>query len=457
MHYHSTRGGDTGLNFTDILMAGLASDGGLYVPDAWPAIQWPEADTPYHETAYAVIQPFIAGAIPDDDLYDIITETYTTRPDGFTDSAITPITQLKPGVHLMDLFHGPTLAFKDVALQLLGRLLDYQLGREDKHVTIIGATSGDTGSAAIQGCKNCQNARIVILHPHGRTSEVQRRQMTCVDSPNVYNLAIEGSFDDCQTIVKTLFGTPSFRSQQNLTAVNSINWARIMAQCVYYVRAAQMLNTPSIRFSVPTGNFGNIYAAHVMRRCNLPMSGLIIASNRNDILTRFFETGTMRLEDVIPSNSPSMDIQISSNFERLLAEHMPAKDLSLFIETFKDTGQATLSAQQMDDIRGQFHALRCNDETTLATMKTIYDETGLILDPHTAVGVHAAMKADPSDENPIISMACAHPAKFPDAVRQAIGHEASSPDSLTNLFGQKEHYTVLPAQVDAVRHFIETL
>lgn len=457
MKYHSTRGGSQDLSFTDVLMAGLAPDGGLYVPQNWPRLTFPDNDAGYINTALSILKPFIGDTVDDETLHDLITQTYTPHQDGFTHPDITPIQPLKDHVYIMDLFHGPTLAFKDVALQLLGRLLDHQLRQHNKHVTIIGATSGDTGSAAIEGCKHCDNANIVILHPHNRTSDVQRKQMTTVDAPNVHNIAIEGSFDDCQNIVKALFANAAFRKQQNLTAVNSINWARILAQCVYYVRAAQAINHPKIRFCVPTGNFGNIYAAHVMRQSGLAMGGLIIASNRNDILTRFFETGAMTLTDVEPSLSPSMDIQISSNFERLLFEHLGSAPLNQIMATFRETGNAIIDAQAFTAMKTQFTAHKCDDAGTLDTIKMIYEETGMLLDPHTAVGVHAALASNPSADHPIVTMACAHPAKFPDAVKQATGIHPDLPEFLSDLLEREEHMTILPASTDAVQQFIEGL
>lgn len=456
MRYHSTRGGDPDRNFTDILMAGLAPDGGLYVPEILPDYDWGkilEGGT-YTDTAFHIIRPFLGGTIPDDDVRAIIDDTYGPT---FTHPSITPVHDMGDGLFIMDLFHGPTLAFKDVALQLLGRLLDHHLRQTGRHVTIIGATSGDTGSAAIEGCKHIANANIVILHPHGRTSEVQRRQMTCATGENIHNIAIEGSFDDCQRIVKTLFGTGAFRSAQNLTAVNSINWARVMAQCVYYVRGVMETGAHNLRFSVPTGNFGNIYAAHVMRRCGLPMGGLIIASNRNDILTRFFETGVMQVSDVEPSLSPSMDIQISSNFERLLSEVMTPKELGLFMQAFRDTGTAQLDGDAMQALRAAFTACRCDDATTLSTIRATHDKNGMTLDPHSAVGVHAALQSGPDPTHPIMAMACAHPAKFPDAIKQAIGTPPPQPEVLAKLFTKEERYTRLPADYQAVQSFIEGL
>ena len=456
MNYHSTRGGDRNSSFTDILMAGLAGDGGLYVPDKLPDYDWDMilSGGEYTDTAFHILRPFIGEAMSDDDLHDLLRHSYG---EAFTDPDITPVHDLGNGLFVMDLFHGPTLAFKDVALQLLGHLLDYQLQRAGQQVTIIGATSGDTGSAAIEGCKHVKNARIVILHPHNRTSEVQRRQMTCVTAENVHNIAVQGSFDDCQSIVKTLFGRAEFRREHNLTAVNSINWARVMAQCVYYVRAVIKTGRRNLRFAVPTGNFGNIYAAHVMRQAGLPMGGLIIASNRNDILTRFFETGVMGLETVEPSLSPSMDIQISSNFERLLSEVMRPEELRRFMQEFHDTGNVQAKPEIMQDLRAAFTALRCDDQTTLDTIRDIHTQTGMILDPHSAVGVHAALQSGPSTDSPIMAMACAHPAKFPDAVQQAIGRKPDQPESLQRLFDLEERYIVLPPQAEAVEDFISRL
>ena len=322
-HYISTRGGVSPQSFTNVLLQGLAPDGGLYIPEKWPELNADElqnmAGLPYADVAHKVISKFVGDDIAPATMKKILSEVYEGE---FSHSCVAPLVQISPNVWVMELFHGPTLAFKDYALQLLGRLFDHVLEQRGERVTIVGATSGDTGSAAIEACKGCKNIDIFILHPEGRTSEVQRRQMTTIDAPNVHNIALKGTFDDCQNMVKAMFNDKNFRQDINLSAVNSINWARIMAQIVYYVTASLALGGPQrkVSFAVPTGNFGNVYAAYAARQMGLPIQRLVIGSNRNDILTRFFETGTMKTTAVEPSLSPSMDIQISSNFERYLCD-----------------------------------------------------------------------------------------------------------------------------------------
>lgn len=461
MQYISTRGGGQPQNFEQVLLAGLAPDGGLYVPDHWPQIDVTALHgKSYQDIAEAVTYPFVEGCISRDDLRAMIDETY--GPAVFRHKDVVPLHKIKDGLYTLELFHGPTIAFKDVALQLLGRLFDHVLTKTNRKVTIVGATSGDTGSAAIEGCRHSDRVRIFILHPHGRVSEVQRRQMTSVDAPNVHNIALEGNFDDCQNMVKAMFGDPAFRDEVNLSAVNSINWARIMAQIVYYFTSAVALGAPDIKpsFVVPTGNFGNVFAAYCAQQMGLPVQTLAISTNRNDILTRFFESGEMSAKTVEPSLSPSMDIQISSNFERYLFDLLgrDSAQLTRIMQGFKDSGHFELPATLMDTARAQFRAFRANDDDTLAVIQSIHDDTGYVLDPHTAVGMRGALTLAEehgfSDAAPVVSLACAHPAKFPDAVEKACGLHPALPAHLADLFERPEHVDVLPNDFAALTDFI---
>ena len=457
VRFISTRGDTTPKSFTDVLLSGMAPDGGLYVPTQWPQLDiGAMAGLAYTDIAYRVIKPFVADDIPDDDLQAMIVETYENN---FGHSAVAPLVQLGPNTWLMELFHGPTIAFKDYALQLLGRLFDYVLEKKGQKITVVGATSGDTGSAAIEGCKASDNIKIFILHPKDRTSEVQRRQMTTVTSPNVFNIALEGNFDDCQNAVKMMFADKAFREEMNLSAVNSINWARIMAQIVYYVAAAVSLGISDkrkISFAVPTGNFGNVYAAYCAKQMGLPIEKLIIGSNRNDILTRFFETGEMKAETVEPSLSPSMDIQVSSNFERFLFDLLDRKpeDLRAKMEAFKQSGSFTLDDKQMKKARGIFEASRCTDPQTIIMMAECFKETGVMIDPHTAVGLFAAWAAERDPAVPLVALACAHPAKFPDSVEKTTGIRPPLPPHLVDLYDRKEIFTVLPNDLTKLQGFV---
>ena len=459
--YVSTRGGVAPQSFTDVLLQGLAPDGGLFIPEDWPQFDLDEmrslAGLPYAEVAKYVISPFVKNDIPLLVLEKILGEVYSHK---FSHSAVAPLVQIGPNVWVMELFHGPTLAFKDYALQLLGRLFDHILEERGERVTVVGATSGDTGSAAIEACKDCKNIDIFILHPEGRTSEVQRRQMTTIEAPNVHNIALKGTFDDCQTMVKSMFGDEAFRKDINMSAVNSINWTRIMAQIVYYVSASLALGGPSrkVSFAVPTGNFGNIYAAYAARKMGLPIKRLIIGSNRNDILTRFFETGTMKTNNVEPSLSPSMDIQISSNFERYLCDLLDhdTKSITTLMESFKKKGAFNIGPQYMDKASLEFDSRRCSDEETQMLIKACYRETGYILDPHTAVGLFSGMQVREDPSIPLVTLACAHPSKFPDAVEQAIGIRPELPPHLEDLYSRKEHVMSLDNDLGKVQDFIKS-
>jgi len=456
--YISTRGKAPALEFDEVLLAGLARDGGLYVPAEWPRFSADELRAlrglPYEEAAARIMLPFLGGRIEPKAFAALVRDAYA----GFAHRAVTPLVQLDRRTWVLELFHGPTLAFKDVALQLLGRLFDHTLARRGQRVTVVGATSGDTGSAAIEACRDREAVDIVILHPRGRTSEVQRRQMTSVLSPNVHNVALEGTFDDCQDIVKALFNDAAYRDEMSLSAVNSINWARIMAQIVYYVVAAVDLGAPDreVAFAVPTGNFGNVYAAYAARAMGVPVAKLIVGTNSNDILARFFRSGTMATAPVVPTISPSMDIQISSNFERLLFDLMGREGgmVDATMRHFRDTGSFMVTAKQLADARALFEGHRADEERTREVMARVHRDTGMLVDPHTAVGLAAARAADLDPSIPVVALACAHPAKFPDAVEAATGVRPGLPRHLADLYEREERLSVLPNDVEAVKQFV---
>jgi threonine synthase len=448
------------VEFEDVLLRGLAPDGGLYVPDQWPSLSEAEwralRGRPYAEVAAAVVTPFLGDAFAPARLAQILAKTYA----GFDDPRVAPLRQLASGLQLLELFHGPTLAFKDYALQLVGRLFDEALARRHGRVTIIGATSGDTGSAAIEATRDRATADIFMLYPEGRISDVQRRQMTTVPSANVHAIAVAGSFDDCQDLVKAMFADAPFRAAHNLSAVNSINWARIVAQTVYYAVAALALGAPDkpVSFTVPTGNFGNVYAAHVGRKMGLPIADLVIATNRNDILARFFNDGAMTLRAVEPSLSPSMDIQVSSNFERLFYE-LRGRDGGTVTEAmtkFRSNGTLPVSADELAEARKLFSAYSFDDEATLAEIARTWRETKVMLDPHSAVGVAAARahRAKHGGDVPMVALATAHPAKFPDAIEKAIGRRPDMPPHLADLMTLPERIVRLPNSIAAVEDYI---
>ncbi len=458
MKYISTRGEAPALGFDEVLLAGLASDGGLYVPEAWPVLEPAEIRAldglDYAEVVYRVVRPFVAGAVADDVLRGIFAEAYA----GFGHPAVAPLKQLDRRVWLLELFHGPTLAFKDFALQALGRLFDHVLERRGERVTVVGATSGDTGSAAIEACRGRARIDIFILHPHGRVSEVQRRQMTTVADGNVHNIAIQGTFDDCQDLVKGLFNDPGFRAEMNLSAVNSINWARIVAQIAYYFAAAAALGAPDreVAFAVPTGNFGNVFSGYAARRMGLPIRRLLVGSNRNDILTRTFATGAMTMTEVSPTHSPSMDIQVASNFERLLFE-LYDRDGARVAETltrFRRTGSVELGETAWARAREVFEGYRLDDEETLAEMARLHRETGELIDPHSAIGVATARAKAADTGVPVIALATAHPAKVPDAVERACGLRPALPERLSDLFEREERCAVLADDLAGVQAHI---
>lgn len=461
MQYISTRGQANKVDFEGALLAGLASDGGLYVPEKLPTFSEKDlremAKLDYPALALRVIKPFVGDCIPEADLKAMLDETYGSEI--FHHSAVAPLKQLSHNAFVLELFHGPTLAFKDFALQLLGRLLDYVLERHEQKVVIVGATSGDTGSAAIHGCKDCKNVSLFILHPKGRVSDVQRKQMTTVLRDNVHNLALEGNFDDCQAIVKTLFGERHFLGDgTSLVAVNSINWARIMAQIVYYFYAAFALGGPdkSVAFSVPTGNFGDIFAGYLAKKMGLPIHQLIIATNQNDILHRFLSENKYERGKLVPSLSPSMDIQVSSNFERLLFDlyDQDGDEINRLMTDFAKGGNISIESKRFEKMRALFSSARINDTETLETIARIHQQSGEVLDPHSAIGVEAAYSCERDVSRPVVALATAHPAKFPDAIKKAGVAESALPAHLAALLEGEERMQVLSADATAVKEYI---
>ena len=462
MRYVSTRGDAPVLDFDDVLLAGLARDGGLYLPERWPSFskdQWRDMQgLSYQELAVEVMLPFVEPSISREELVKIVEAAYST----FDHPAIAPLKQLGPNHYVLELFHGPTLAFKDYALQLVGHLFSHVLTKKGARVTIVGATSGDTGSAAIEACRDREGIDIFILHPNGRVSDVQRHQMTTVHSPNVHNIAIEGDFDDCQDLVKGLFADEAFRDQVQLSAVNSINWARIMAQVVYYAWASLNLGAPDrpLGFAVPTGNFGNIFAGWGARQMGLPIERLVIGTNRNDILARFEQTGTMSMTGVEASLSPSMDIQVSSNFERLLFElfERDGGRVSEWMQTFRETGSAVLDGETMDTMRALFSSARYDDEQTKALIRAYHEETGELFCPHSVIGAEAAKNDPKFGSMTFVSLATAHPAKFPAAVEEASGVYPALPARLADLMDREERFDIMPNDKKVLqKRIVETL
>ncbi|MAY66840.1 MAG: threonine synthase [Rhodospirillaceae bacterium] len=460
MRYISTRGKAPELGFEDVLLTGLARDGGLYVPKTWPTLTPADlkrlAGLSYAETAFEVCRLFTGDAFDDATLKGIMDEVYGS----FEHSAVAPLKQLDGNLWMMELFHGPTLAFKDYAMQVLGRMFDHVLTKRGEKVTIVGATSGDTGSAAIEACRDKAAIDIFMLHPKGRVSPVQEAQMTSVLSANVHNIAIEGTFDDCQDRVKDLFNDPAFRDRYNLSAVNSINWARVMAQIVYYFWAAVKLGAPDkpVAFSVPTGNFGNVFAGYGALQMGLPISKLVVGSNANDILARFFASGAMEMAGVVPTLSPSMDIQVSSNFERLLFD-LVGRDGTVCAQVltdFRKTGRFTVSAEQLAQARKVFAGARFDDNATKTIIKQVHDQTGELIDPHSAVGVGAARENPAPDGASMVVLATAHPAKFPDAVEDATGIRPALPARLADLLDRPKRCQSLPNDLDQLKHSIES-
>jgi threonine synthase len=457
MQYLSTRGRAPVLGFSDAVLAGLASDGGLYLPETWPQLSSADiaafANQPYAEVAYAVISRFTGGEIPEPALRKIIDDAYAT----FRHPSVAPLVELEPGHFVLELFHGPTLAFKDVAMQFLSRLMDHVLTARGGHCTIVGATSGDTGSAAIEAFRGRDNIDVVIMHPENRTSEVQRRQMTTILDDNVHNVALKGTFDDCQGLLKQLFNDQRFRTDVKLSGVNSINWGRIVAQIVYYFTAAAALGAPhrEITFVVPTGNFGDILAGYAAKCMGLPIRTLVIATNTNDILARTLVTGRYEVGTVTPTISPSMDIQVSSNFERLLFESMDrdAPGLQQLMDGLAQSGSFTVPEKALAAIRGAFQAGRAGETETAEIIRSVKQSSDYLLDPHTAVGVKVARPLLGGDV-PVVTLATAHPAKFPAAVKVATGIEPPLPLWLADLYDRKERFDVLPNDREAVEAYI---
>ncbi len=465
MRYVSTRshpgagGSRHGLAFDEVLLGGLAPDGGLYVPDAVPPLpqgRLVDPDRPdYAALATSLMQPYVGGAVPHDELAALVADAYRA----FTSPDVCPLVALEDGHWLLELFHGPTFAFKDIALQVVARLFDYELDRRDDRAMIVAATSGDTGSAAMEAVAGRDRLDIVVLYPAGRTSEVQRRQMTTMDASNVHAVAVDGTFDDCQDLVKAMFADDPFRRDMRLAAVNSINWARVMAQIVYYVWASELLASDRpVTFCVPTGNFGNVLAGHYARRMGLPIQRLLIASNTNDTLSRLIATGELDAHEVVPTLSPSMDIQISSNLERLIFELFDGDGPATagLLKRFRADGRAALSPQQHDRLAAGFSGDRLDDSETLAVMARVHAENGLFIDPHTAVGVGVADRCRRPDEL-VVTLATAHPAKFPEAVTQATGAAPAPPPALAAVARRPERCTSLPNDLAAAEDFVRSV
>lgn len=456
--YVSTRGEAPVLSFCDVMLTGLARDGGLYVPETWPQLA-PETiaaffGRPYWEVAVEVLKPFVAGEISDAELGRMANEAYAT----FRHPAVVPLDQVAPHQFMLELFHGPTLAFKDVAMQLISRLMDHVLAKRGERTTIVVATSGDTGGAAVEAFAGRDNADLIVLFPHGRISEVQRRMMTTAGAANVHPLAIEGTFDDCQAIVKGLFNHHRFRDQVALSGVNSINWARVVAQVVYYFTSAVAIGAPgrAVDFTVPTGNFGDIFAGYVAKRMGLPIRTLRIAANVNDILPRTLKTGIYEVREVHATASPSMDIQISSNFERLLFE-AGGRDSAVvrgLMESLKQSGRFVLPDAMLAAIRADFDAGRADETETAAAIRAAFREAGDLVDPHTAVALAVADRDNADSSVPNIVLSTAHPAKFPDAVEAACGMRPQLPVWLEGLMTKREDARIMRNDQAEVEKFI---
>ncbi|HEY0223806.1 MAG TPA: threonine synthase [Pseudolabrys sp.] len=458
MRYVSTRGEAPHLDFVEVMLAGLARDGGLYVPVSWPALD-PKAiasfaGRPYAEVAVEVIKPFVGNSIPEADLARMAREAYGT----FRHPATVPLVQLGDSLFVLELFHGPTLAFKDLAMQLVARLMDHVLVKRSERTTIVVATSGDTGGAAVEAFRGRSQVDVIVLFPHGRISEVQRRMMTTAPDANVHALAIEGTFDDCQALVKAMFNHHAFRDRVRLSGVNSINWARIVAQVVYYFTAAAALGSPhrKLAFTVPTGNFGDVYAGYVASRMGLPIDRLVVATNVNDILVRSFKTGVYEQRDVVATTSPSMDIQVSSNFERLLFETCgrDAAQVSALMGSLVQSRRFAVPSHALKEIRALFTADKASEQESAATIRTWMREAGYCADPHTAVALAVAEKETRDPSVPMVVLSTAHPAKFPDAVKAACGVTPALPDWLADLPKRAEKVSVLPADQGHIEKFV---
>jgi threonine synthase len=456
MKYCSTRNSKLNKTFDEIIIEGLAPDGGLYMPKSWPKININEITSDknisYSELVTIILNQFVGDTIKNTELQQISKKTYRE----FTHNKIAPLVKLKDNKYILELFHGPTYAFKDYPLQMLGNLFQYYLKKEDKKITVIGATSGDTGSAAIDACKNKDNINIFILHPKNKTSDIQRKQMTTIQSKNVFNIAINGTFDDCQNIVKSLFVSDDLKKITTLSAINSINWARIASQSVYFFWAylQSLQYDKKVNFIVPTGNFGNVYAAHISGIMGLPINKLYVATNSNDIMHRTIANGDMSLKDVKSTISPSMDIQISSNFERQLFESLNynSSDLSKLMKSFKDNNQYDLSGEIHDNLKLYYRSKGINDSLTSSTIKKYYEEYNYISDPHTATSLNILDELDNNDIN--IALACAHPAKFPESINDSIGIYPEQPLKLKEMLDSEEKYINLSNDIESVKSYI---
>lgn len=459
MKYTSTRGKAPTLNFEDVVLTGLAADGGLYLPETLPEFSKEEiaswAGLSYPALAFKIISPFVDGEVGDAELKAIIDKSYST----FRHPAIAPLIQTGHNEWVLELFQGPTLAFKDFALQFLGNLFDHILKKRNQKVVVMGATSGDTGSAAIEGCRHCDNIDIFILHPHKRVSDVQRKQMTSVLADNVHNIALEGNFDDCQNMVKASFRDQSFLPDgRQLVAVNSINWARIMAQIVYYFYASLALGGPhrKVSFSVPTGNFGDIFAGYLAKKMGLPIDQLIVATNSNDILHRCISSNDHTKKELLQSLSPSMDIMVSSNFERLLfdAYDKDGAAIAQLMEDFK-SGSMTIADTAMKKIQDNFDSYRLDDGAMINVIADVFDKNEYLLDPHTAIGVEAARKIRSNLDVPMVCLATAHPAKFDEAITKAGLENPKLPHHMADLFEREERFDVLNDDIGTVQEYIK--
>lgn len=460
MRYESTRGGASAVSFTDVLFQGLAPDGGLYLPQTWPKADPLKLQElrgkEYAEVAARVMHPFVGDALTFDDMLQLSHQAY----EGFDHKAVVPVTQLSQQAFLMELYHGPTLAFKDLAMQFIGRLFDKMLSLHARKATIIGATSGDTGAAAVEAFRGRQHADVVILYPHGRVSQVQRQQMTTAQEDNVHIIAIEGTFDDCQALVKHMFSDRSFVEDMSLSGVNSINWARVMAQAVYYVTTSMALDGLGgrLRYVVPTGNFGDIFAGYVAHAIGVPMAGLVAATNANDIIRRVFDLGEYRPNHVHETLSPAMDIQVSSNFERLMYLFMgrDAERIKGLMQALAQGGFDMPEDFHRHEHRSLFSACSAQDDDIRNVIARVYHETGLVIDPHTATGLHAHYTAPPSGDVIDVCLACAHPAKFPEAVHQSIQITPTLPEGLKSRLCAAERESILPADLDKVKQHIRS-
>ena len=463
MHYISTRSHNTNSNsnFSSVIMEGLASDGGLYIPKNFPKFSSVELENminmSYEELCVEVIFKYCGTCLTKEEIKIIALDSYKN----FGTNDIAPIIKVTDNINILELFHGPTLAFKDFALQFLSRVFNILLEREGKKITIIGATSGDTGSAAIEAFKNNNLANIIILHPEGKVSDFQRKQMTTVDAGNIYNIAIDGNFDDCQALVKKLLVDKDFNNKHNLASINSINWGRVLAQVVYYFYSAFKVmkgkDNKSVNFSVPTGNFGDAYAGYVAKKMGLPIEKIIIATNSNDILSNFFKNGIYKISKVIPTISPSMDIQLASNFERLLYETLD-HDPSLvreYMKTLSNIGSFKISNEKLKTLNETFIGLGVSDEATIERIKSTYNNS-LVIDPHTSVGLEAAYNYNYSLKGPCIVLSTAHPVKFADAVSSAININSDLPEKYKNIFSLDEKYHSLKNNLDTIKNFIDS-